>query len=152
MPKTLLEQIRNMQKRIKEKSPQEIPLKEVSWSEIAPALINEKPTKRLMIIAVSRGCEWAKKATGPCTMCNFWYVCSKKATTDKIVYFFKKEIGKFNFEKEGIEEIDIFNSGSFLNDREMPKEARLRLFKIVSRIDLIKKVMIESRPEYRQFC
>ena len=144
----LLEKIRKIQSGIKSKSPKNTPLKKIPWSDTAPVLINGKPSKRLMVVVVSKGCVWAKKACGPCTMCNFWFVCSEKASNKQIVELFKKEIEKYNFEKEEIEEIDVFNSGSFLNDAEIPEEVRREIIKIVSNIKSIKKVMVESRPEY----
>ncbi len=144
----LLKKIQKIQADIKSKSPQNLPLKEVPWSGIAPTLIDGKPSKRLMIIVVARGCAWAKKGSGPCTMCNFWSVCSEKASNKQIIELFEKEINKYNFKKEEIEEIDIFNSGSFLNDTEIPEEVRVEIMKIISDIKSIKKVMIESRSEY----
>ena len=144
----LLKKVQKKQEVIKSKSPKNTPLKKIPWSDTSPTLINGKPSKRVMVIIAAKGCAWAKRGSGPCTMCNFWFVCSKKASNSQIVELFKKEVNKYDFQKEGIEEIDIFNAGSFLNNAEISREAAKKIMKIISGIKPIKKVMIESRPEY----
>jgi hypothetical protein len=42
----------------------------------------------------------------------------------------------------------LYNSGSFLNDREMPPNARLKILRLFASIDGVKKVIVESRPEF----
>lgn len=122
-------------------------LNNATWSGIEKTNIFRKPSKRLMIVLIAKGCEWAKNG-GPCTMCNYWICSSKKVTTENLVNQFKNEIAKYDFAKIGIEEIDLFNSGSFLNDDEVSEKARIEIMRIISRIETVKKVLIESRPEY----
>lgn len=122
-------------------------LNKAAWSGIALTNIQRKPSKRLMIVLIARGCRWVK-AGGPCAMCDYWIQHDENVSSENIVNQFKNEITKYNFKKEKIEQIDIFNSGSFLNDNEVPEEARIEIIKIISDIKPIKKVLIESRPEY----
>lgn len=117
------------------------------WSGIAPTNIEGKPSRRLMITLVAKGCEWARKG-GPCTMCNYWIQSNPDISSKNIVNQFKNEILKYDFEKEKIEEIDVFNSGSFLNDNEVPEKTGIEIMKIISKIKIIKKVFVSSRPEY----
>lgn len=44
--------------------------------------------------------------------------------------------------------LNIFNNGSFLNDNEIPPEAREAILDLVSRNQSIKKLLIECRPEF----
>ncbi|WP_225369820.1 hypothetical protein [Methanobrevibacter arboriphilus] len=44
--------------------------------------------------------------------------------------------------------IKIFVSGSFLNPQEISKEVRCEILETISKIDEIKEVIVESRPEY----
>lgn len=122
-------------------------LNKAQWSEIAHTNINGKPSKRLMALQIAKGCRWAKTG-GPCFMCNFWTRNNEKVSTENIINQFKNNIKKYDFQKQKIEELDAFYAGSFLNNRELPEKARIKIMEIAANIKPIKKVMIESRPEY----
>ncbi len=53
-----------------------------------------------------------------------------------------------NWEKEGLEELNVFCAGSFFNDDELPPEVRASTFETAKNLAGIRKVMVESRPEY----
>ena len=122
-------------------------LNKAPWSNMTPTNIEGKPSKRLIIILLAKGCEWAKKRGGPCTMCNFWIQHDERINAENLIAQFKNEIKLHDFKKEGIEGINIFNAGSFLNVNEVPEKAQLEIIKAASKLP-IKKVLIESRPEY----
>jgi radical SAM enzyme (TIGR01210 family) len=45
-------------------------------------------------------------------------------------------------------EVDLYNSGSFFNDDEVPADARGPVLESLGRLSPLKLVLIESRPEY----
>lgn len=106
-----------------------------------------KPSKRLMIILVAKGCGWAK-AGGPCTMCNYWILRDEKVRDIQLINQFKSEIAKYDFNKENIQEISIFVSGSFLSEKEVSVNVQNKILEIVSKIKNLKKVMIEGRASH----
>lgn len=119
-----------------------------SWSGIETINFEGKPGKKLMMVLVSKGCGWAFKGNGPCTMCNFWIQCDKNISSEDIIAQFRNELARYDFKKEQIKEIDIFNSGSFFNDNEIPERARIEIMKAISQFPSVKNVVVESRPEY----
>jgi hypothetical protein len=58
------------------------------------------------------------------------------------------ELDKVNWDKESLKELDIFCAGSFFNDDELPPEVRAFTFETAKKLTGIKKVLVESRPEY----
>lgn len=118
------------------------------WSGIEKINLEGKPAKKLMTVLTCRGCEWASKGKGPCTMCNFWIQRDKNISVDAIIDQFKKELARYDFKKKQIREIAIFNSGSFFNDNEMPEKARIEITKAIAQLSSVKNVVVESRPEY----
>jgi hypothetical protein len=51
-------------------------------------------------------------------------------------------------EKERIFEVDIYNSGNFLNVAEIPLEAQSRIVARVGQETAVRVLLVESRPEY----
>ena len=105
--------------------------------------------KSLTIILRTEGCYYAKE--GGCLMCAYLMDSSpEKITAKNIINQFNYAIEKY---REDIKDLDnfsikIFTSGSFLDDREVPKEAREYIFKKLSEFDNLKEIAIESRPEF----
>lgn len=121
-----------------------------SYAEVVPAYLDGKTINRLMLELRTSGCRHALRPEGGCTFCGFWQRSAKggKVSTEVIVQQFETEFKAHNFSKENIQEIDLFISGSFLSDMEMPKEARFKIFKEIAKNPDLKKVLIESRPEF----
>lgn len=122
-------------------------LNKAVWRGVAPINIQGNPSKKLMVILRARGCEWAKTG-GPCNMCNYYLQCDKRITTTNLINQFQNAIAKYDFNRDKIGRIDIFNSGSFLNNKEVPEKARLEIMKLINNIKSVKEVLIESRPEF----
>jgi radical SAM enzyme (TIGR01210 family) len=120
----------------------------VSWSGLEDINFGDKKCKKLMTILISTGCEWASKGRGPCTMCNFWIQYNKNIKSSDIINQFKKEVKKYDFKKEDIREVCIFNSGSFFNDHIIPEKVRSEIMKTIADYTSVKNVVVESRPEF----
>ena len=106
--------------------------------------------KSLTIILRTVGCRWAYESGG-CTMCSYLMDSSPiKISAENIINQFEHALNKY---KEEIIKnpknysIKLFTSGSFLDEFEVPKEAKEHIFKKIGELP-IKEVAVESRPEF----
>ncbi|WP_048201242.1 archaeosine biosynthesis radical SAM protein RaSEA [Methanocaldococcus bathoardescens] len=105
--------------------------------------------KSLTIILRTEGCYYAKE--GGCLMCSYLMDSSpEKITAENIINQFNYAIEKYKEKINNLKDfsVKIFTSGSFLDDREVSKEARDYIFKKLSEFDNLKEIAIESRPEF----
>ena len=105
--------------------------------------------KSLTIILRTEGCYYAKE--GGCLMCSYLMDSSpEKITAENIINQFNYAIEKYREKIKDLKDfsVKIFTSGSFLDDREVSKEARNYIFKRLGEFDNLKEVAIESRPEF----
>lgn len=124
--------------------------KSPAFVNVTETKIEGQPSKRLMIVLKTRGCVYATGPSGGCSFCGFKELTTKGAPVpgNDIVWQFKRAIQPYDFPRAHIGEIDIYNSGSFLSNMEIPAPAREMIFTIISEIPEIKKIFIESRPEF----
>jgi len=120
------------------------------FSSIAHDFIDGKPIKRLMLCYRTIGCAHYRSEGGGCSMCAF--PASSTGDIQVPVEMLKKqltsELEKVGWDEEGLEELDIFCAGSFFNDEEIPEKARIFTFETAKQLSNIKKLLVESRPEY----
>ena len=85
-------------------------------------------------------CSWNK-----CVFCGYSRECLAKVqpTTDEFLKQLKSYLDEYGFE----EYLEIYNSGSFLDDAQISPGSRLAIFKHLAKAG-IKSVIIESRPEF----
>ena len=105
--------------------------------------------KSLTIILRTEGCYYARE--GGCLMCSYLMDSSpEKITAENIINQFNYAIEKYKEKIKDLKDfsVKIFTSGSFLDDREVPKKAREYIFKKLSEFKNLKEVAIESRPEF----
>ncbi|AIJ05036.1 Radical SAM domain protein [Methanocaldococcus bathoardescens] len=84
-------------------------------------------------------------------MCSYLMDSSpEKITAENIINQFNYAIEKYKEKINNLKDfsVKIFTSGSFLDDREVSKEARDYIFKKLSEFDNLKEIAIESRPEF----
>jgi len=103
---------------------------------------------RLIFIFRAPGCAYARRPEGGCTNCGFtsmtfqsdsWSPADLIAQADSVF----GAPAAF----EGIGEVDLYNSGSFYADAEMPPEVRSHLLGMLGRAG-IPRILVESRPEF----
>lgn len=118
--------------------------------ELVPAWVGGEPANRLMVILRAPGCAYEQRRDGGCTYCGF-----RKLTTngtvvspDDLTAQVDHALLKHDCASQRIFEIDVYNSGNFLNDSEVPVEARTRIFHRISNEPSVRVVVVESRPEY----
>ncbi|MBS7287896.1 MAG: archaeosine biosynthesis radical SAM protein RaSEA [Candidatus Freyarchaeota archaeon] len=116
-----------------------------SWIE--PDHVLGKEGHALVVILPTVGCYWALTAGG-CSMCGYIYdgVLSTPPPTLILEYF------KLAYEKAASlsypMSVKIFTSGSFFDEREVPKLARDEILRFLSYETKVEEVIVESRPEF----
>ena len=93
----------------------------------------------LVIILRTRGCYWA--SVSGCSMCGYYNDTNPEITSEDLLKQLEYAKSKYSGEKM----IKIYTSGSFLDDREVPKEIQ-RAF--IENFDGVERIIIETRPEF----
>lgn len=135
--------------------------KHTSWEKPAEwhlkySNINHVPELALTITLSPTGCEWAK--LGGCTMCGEFEGAYKEDSLVRDPQFhiaqFAKAIGDPKVwetaKKEGkeIAWLRINQEGNYFNPKEMNNTAQFAILNLAVRIKGIKKITLESRPQY----
>ncbi len=114
-------------------------------------LINEIG-KEFTIILRTRGCSWALGETGGCSMCGYIEDAAIEEVDPNLI---KKQFDSaYNNKVDEIKQdsnnyvLKIFNSGSFLDDNEVPRNVRRYILEKIANINNVKELVIESRLEY----
>lgn len=123
-------------------------------SQVAASWYNDDLTydgvaKTLFIILPTPGCSWAIGDSGGCTMCSYVSDCTLEPIDSKtIVDIFKQHLNRFPVNEEDNITVKLFASGSFLNPRELPKDARDEILNILMDLGNVHEIVVESRAEY----
>jgi radical SAM enzyme (TIGR01210 family) len=139
---TLNKAVMEIRQRIKVKpSPTDEPA--ASWTGVD--LVNGIQVKTLTIIFKSAGCRWGK--AGGCTMCGYVYDCASEPPT---LEDYKAQLARAMKKTEKFSKfmVKIFTSGSFLDEQEVPYEARDMILKILEEDQRVVKVLAETRPNF----
>jgi len=116
---------------------------------IREEIFNGGNYKRAVVYLVSNGCEWALKSAHGCMMCGH---LAKQTRMDKSISVgdylkqFEEEFEKIDFKMNPI--LNLYNNGSFINDNEIPPEARKGMLKKINKNPYIKMLVLETRPEF----
>jgi radical SAM enzyme (TIGR01210 family) len=105
--------------------------------------------KRAVVYLMSNGCEWALKNAHGCLMCGHLAKQTRRENTISVNDYlkqFEEEFELIDFEKYPI--LNLYNNGSFINDNEIPADARRGMLKKINENPYIKMLVIESRPEF----
>ncbi|MDY0062762.1 MAG: hypothetical protein RBU45_23330 [Myxococcota bacterium] len=107
-----------------------------------------EPIVRLIVILRAVGCGYARGPTGGCTMCGFSALTSggePVATADLVAQV--EAVLADPVRLAGVAEVDLYNSGSFFADDEIPAAARSAMLARLGGLGL-RRVLVESRPEH----
>nr|MDO8080555.1 archaeosine biosynthesis radical SAM protein RaSEA [Candidatus Freyarchaeota archaeon] len=102
----------------------------------------------LVVILATRGCNWALSSGGGCSMCGYIYDSPVTIPDSESL------INQFDLAyKASIPvrvplAIKIFTSGSFFDEREVPKLAREAILKRIVMDKRVEELIVETRPEY----
>ncbi|MCK4239630.1 MAG: TIGR01210 family radical SAM protein, partial [Candidatus Lokiarchaeota archaeon] len=119
-------------KKVKIRSPNNDLNKPVAFWTKPDRLLNEVGNE-LTIILRTRGCEWALGDNGGCSMCGYISDANiddvnSQNIINQFDYAFQNSLDKIQNDSRPFI-VKIFNSGSFLDDTEMPKTAREYIYK-----------------------
>ena len=98
-----------------------------------------KAVDAMVMIMRTNGCAWAKK--GGCTMCGYRSASLREVTVEDLMCQVDQAMERYDNEQF----VKIYTSGSFLDENEIPKEVRERIFKEFGSIE---RLLFESRPEF----
>lgn len=133
---------KNAIKRMDKQSPSDLT---ASW--FSEDLLYSGKGNAVFIILPTPGCAHALSESGGCTMCS--YIADsplEKVSSQDLIDMFKSLMEKRDIHPKTA--VKIFVSGSFLNEDELPKEARDEILKSLSNEENVEEVVVESRPEY----
>jgi radical SAM enzyme (TIGR01210 family) len=105
--------------------------------------------ERAIIYLMSNGCEWALKSAHGCVMCGHLAKQARRdiaIPVDDYLKQFGEEFEKIDFKRYPI--LNLYNNGSFINDNEIPPEARRGILKKINKNPYIKMLVLETRPEF----
>lgn len=112
--------------------------------------LQKKMVLRWVLELPGAGCEWYKQ-TGGCTMCAFSQSTQKYTFGGKLYpHFIFMLIFYYAYwlvRKQNPELLVIYNGGSFLSDKEIPKKTQLAILRFVQNHATIQKVLVESRAD-----
>ncbi|MHA1220462.1 MAG: archaeosine biosynthesis radical SAM protein RaSEA, partial [Candidatus Heimdallarchaeota archaeon] len=104
------------------------------------------PGDALVIILNSLGCQWGLGSEGGCSMCGYSNETSKGITETDLIAQVDSSLTKFA--NKTYTAIKIFNSGSFLDESEIPIKAQDEIIKLINQVPAVLEIIIESRPEF----
>lgn len=125
-------------------------LAEPAGVELTRAWVRGSPGLRLMVILRAPGCRYALR-TGGCTNCGYLELTTRgePVPSDRLLAQLEGAITKHDSESSRIAQLDLFCSGSFFCEEEIPAQARQGLLSsAAARLPGLRCVMVESRPEY----
>jgi len=100
-------------------------------------VVNGKVTDSLAVILSTSGCVWGQKSN--CTMCGY-YLDSRSGAS------LMDDLRSVIDDQETARFLKIYNSGSFLDPEEIPRDVQKDLVGLAG--DRFDRVLIESRPEF----
>jgi len=110
----------------------------------------DRNISRWVLLLPGSGCSWAKRGGG-CFMCGFKTKIEEiqkgqPASHGRLMTIFL--LGKLTTIGRSPQSLTIYNGGSFLNDEEIPLKTQLEICRKVAKHITIKKLFVESRPEF----
>lgn len=115
-------------------------------SDITLANIGGIRARRCVVILRTKGCSYARNSSGGCKHCALFQNSNPNISINNLKRQLENELVKYRAEE--FQQLDILTLGSFFDDKEIPEDFRRYSLKLVSQIKTIKRLLIESRPEF----
>jgi radical SAM enzyme (TIGR01210 family) len=118
--------------------------------DLVPAKVRGVSGNRLLIVLRAPGCAYDLRPEGGCTYCNFRSLTTHgvPVSAEDLIHQVNHALAGIDCHKQRILEIDLYNSGNFLNDSEVPPLARSAILRRCAEESAVRVVLVESRPEY----
>lgn len=118
--------------------------------EVVPAWVRGVSAHRAMVILRAPGCGWDRLPQGGCAHCGFRRLTSGGAPLSPadILAQLESAVSGLDCERQRIFELDVYNSGNFLNEDEIPLGAQSAIVARVRQEKAVRVLLVESRPEY----
>lgn len=110
-------------------------------------LLNKIGTS-LVVVLATRGCDWALSSGGGCSMCGYVYDAPVTAPDSGSLIKQFDSAYKASASVKAPMAIKIFTSGSFFDEKEVPKPAREDILNKIASDERVEEVIVETRPEY----
>lgn len=106
--------------------------------------------KRLMVILRSPGCNYYQRRQGGCSYCGFSLLTEprRRCTPDEYASQLRYALEASCAHDVDRLEIDLYNSGNFLNDSELAPMARSALAQVYASVPNLALLSVDSRPEF----
>ena len=118
------------------------------FSKIEESTLSFGQGLAITMVIPTVGCTWALSKSGGCSMCGYINDSTLDENTNP-EYFFDIEWQKLQqdprFSK--VQAVKLYNSGSFLDPKEIPVESQKSIVTKISQFDHIKEFIIECLPE-----
>ncbi len=115
---------------------------------VASAPIGQATGTALSLVLSTHGCSYALSEAGGCTMCSYLLDGTNSAvSSEHLLSQFEKGMDALAGET-GPLSVKIYTSGSFLDESEVPLDARRAIVEHLGSDDRVKEVVLESRPEF----
>ena len=103
---------------------------------------------KVTIVIPSRGCSWALSENSGCSVCGYINDSSREQQipVDQIISRISSLIFDSQYDKPV--ELQIFNSGSFFDDVDVPSQLRTNIIELIIQSPQVFKLSVECRPEY----
>lgn len=112
-----------------------------AWVDYDFFVEEQRTIKSLTIILRTKGCQWRK-----CTMCSYWRDSANEDISQEKI--FEELVNALKKCPEENYMLKIFTSGSFFDEREISDKTRDKIMKMVKERGEIKKMIVETRPEF----
>ncbi len=131
-------------------------LRKPAWSSVSST--NSERRFRLQLGLTNKGCAFWRKTDDKlgCLNCGyFWSVVPDgiEVTDDQLIAQFETGLDEAHDrmtrgQLPAFDVVEILNDGSFFNDEEISSALRLQIFDAIERYPHVRRVLVESRPEY----
>jgi archaeosine synthase beta-subunit len=118
--------------------------------EVVPAWVRGARAHRAMIILRAPGCAWDRQPRRGCAHCGFRQLTTRGSalSTADLVAQVESALSGLDCDAESILEVDLYNSGNFLNDAEISPDAQSAIVVRIAKEEAVRVLLVESRPEY----
>lgn len=110
---------------------------EALWKE--SDMSDGRKVDAMVMIMRTNGCCWVRN--GGCTMCGYREASLSHVTEDDLLKQLEEALSRY----KGEPFVKIYTSGSFLDDNEVPRSVRAKIFEAFSGCE---RILFESRPEF----